>query len=276
MNIFEKKIKCSVPILTLNSARWLEQCLESVKDFDDVYIFDGNSTDDTMAIAKKYNVPVHKQYDSEEKNIRIKNFTEIRIRAHKAHRYDWILILDSDEYISAGLSDDIRRVLSGTPEAKTAYVAEIKMVIGGKVIEHTFNNFPYALRLFNVHSGIAWKGAKIVHEKLAMPEDIQIATLSHPFYSYSASSYREAVKKDDYYLSLSRQKMFSKARSEKSKKTIIIAAVKNFLRAVNIVRKSVIMYIQHGFAHTLPVSHVWRYIRYHLLISWYRIQELYK
>ena len=52
------KIKCSVPLLTLNSEKTLARCFESVKDFEDILIVDGNSTDTTHDIAKKFGIPI--------------------------------------------------------------------------------------------------------------------------------------------------------------------------------------------------------------------------
>lgn len=270
------KIPVSAAILTLNSGKTLRRCLESVKDFDDIYILDGNSTDDTLAIAREFSIPVYKQYDTKEKNVRIKNFTEIRIKADSLRRHDWIFWVDSDEHASAELAGGIRTILAGNPDVKTAYYAVKKMVMGDRVIEYSFNEAPYTMRLYNTRSGIVWKGAKVVHEKLFFPEDIKIVNLPYPCYSHFMPSYRQAVKKDDYYLSLVRQKIFQKDGRAKSKKIIALAAIKNFLRAGYIAYKSLRMYIRHGFAQSLPIRHVWRYVRYHLIISYYRLRELFE
>ncbi len=47
-------IPCSVYIVTLNCAEWLESTLESVKDFSEVIILDSGSTDLTYAIAESF------------------------------------------------------------------------------------------------------------------------------------------------------------------------------------------------------------------------------
>ena len=269
------KITVSSAILTLNSGKTLRHCLQSVKDFDDVYILDGNSTDDTLAIAKEFNIPVYKQYDTEEKNISIKNFTELRTKADGLSKYDWIFLLDSDEYVSKELVHDVRRILEGNPDVKTMYFALKKMVLGDKVIEHTFNDSPYVARLYAMQSGISWKASKTVHEKLYVPDDVTVVKLHHAAYSHGEPTYREAVKKDDYYLSLVRQKMFLKNKVGKSKKRIIFSIIKNMLRTGNILYKSLKVYARHGFKESLPIVHVWRYMRYHVIISYYRFRELF-
>lgn len=269
------KIPVSTAILTLNSGQTLRCCLESVKDMDDVVILDGNSTDDTLAIAKEFSIPVYKQYDTEEPNAPIKNFTEIRMKADKLVKYNWVFWLDSDEYVSPALVATIRRILEGEVDVKTAYYAVKKMVMGDKVIEYSWHDSPHTMRLYNLQSGIVWKKSKIVHEKLYIPDDVKIIKLSHACYSRFTPSYCEAVKKDNYYLSLVRRKMFLKNGAAKSKKLIIFSIIKNLLRAVNIFYKSAKMYGRHGFKQTLPIRHVWRYMRYHIIISYYRFRELF-
>jgi len=269
------KIPCSIAILTLNSAKTLRRCLESVKDFSDVYIFDGNSTDHTLAIAREFNIPVYKQYNTDEKNVRIKNFTEIRIKTDTLLKHDWTFLLDSDEYVSPELVDDVRRIISSSQDVKTAYFAVKKMVMGDKIIEYTFNDFASVMRLYNKQSGIAWKKSKVVHEQLYIPENVKIINLNSACYSHCTPSYRVAVQKDNYYLSLMHQKMFVTARSKKSVKLTVISIIKNLLRAANIFYKSIKMYYKYGFKETMPVRHTWRYIRYHLILSYYRLKELF-
>ena len=54
-------IKASVGILTFNSSKYLNYCLNSVKDFNEILILDGGSKDETLNIAKKYNCKILKQ-----------------------------------------------------------------------------------------------------------------------------------------------------------------------------------------------------------------------
>jgi glycosyltransferase involved in cell wall biosynthesis len=269
-----EKIQCSIPILTLNSGKTLRKCLESVVDFSDVYIFDGNSTDDTLEIAKEFNIPVYKQCETEEKNIRIKNFTEARIKTEKAAKHDWIFVLDSDEYISPELRENIRKILSSSPEVTTMYSALLKLVMDNRIIEYTFNNAPYTPRLYNTKSGVGWKSAKAVHEKLFVPNGVKVVNLPYALYAHSEALYSQAIKKDDYYLSLVRKRMLSKRRYEKPTIVLIRAIMRNFLRAFNILYKSIKVYARHGFKESLPVAHVWRFMRYHFIISSYRLKEL--
>ena len=50
--------KISVVINTYNAEKYLQQVLDSVKDFDEVVVCDMESTDDTVAIAREYGCKV--------------------------------------------------------------------------------------------------------------------------------------------------------------------------------------------------------------------------
>lgn len=263
-----EKIKCSVPILTLNSAAHLEQCLGSLLDFADVFLLDGNSTDETQSIARQYGIPVHQQSENNEPNVKIKSFTDMRLKAQHLARFDWILYLDSDEFISPQLTKEIREVLF-SEDIKRVFTIPKVAIVGQRVVRYSFNIPNHAPHLYNRRSGVEWKPGKLVHEKLFIPNDVKIVKLTGEFYSYFISSYNEAVKKDNYYLSLTRQKMFTPGQG-RPKKIIIFASLwLNFLRAGNIFYKSLKMYLYHGFRESLPPQHAWRYVRYHLILCWY-------
>jgi glycosyltransferase involved in cell wall biosynthesis len=93
-------IPISVCILTKNNEATIKKTLDSVKEFE-VILLDNGSEDNTLEIAKRYsNVVVHKTVN--------KGFGALRneIVAHASN--DWILALDSDEWISEKLLDELR------------------------------------------------------------------------------------------------------------------------------------------------------------------------
>lgn len=267
-----KKIECSVPILTLNSAAHLEQCLESVRDFADVFLLDGNSTDATHSIARRYAVPVYRQIDTNESNIEISNFTDMRVRGEHLARFDWILYLDSDEFISNKLADEICEALS-SGNSKRIFTAPKIAIMGTRVVRHSFNAPDYAPHLYNRKSGVFWKPGKLVHEKLVIPKDVRVVKLSGELYSHFISSYGEALKKDDFYLSLTRRRMFAPGQPRAIKASVSSLWI-NFMRAGNIFYKSLNVYLRYGFRESLPPLHAWRYVRYHLAICAYCILKL--
>ena len=100
--------KISVLILTQNSAKTLPRTLESVKNFDDIVVIDGGSKDDTESIAKSYHARfIHHPFEG---------FSPQRNKALQEAKYDWCLFVDSDEYVTSELKNELYRIVdSSTP-----------------------------------------------------------------------------------------------------------------------------------------------------------------
>lgn len=269
------KISCSIGLLTLNSGKYLERCLQSLKDFEDVFLLDGNSTDNTLNIAKEYNIPVYKQFDSEEKNVRIKNFTEMRLKVWALTKCSWVLLLDSDEFLSENLVNEIKEVLEREDNSNYAFNIQKKYIIGFRKIEFCFNYPNYYTRLFRKGSGVTFKKDKAVHEQIFLPPGIQLIKMKGSVYSELPATYRDCVEKDNHQLGLMKKSTFApgafKWRGHSLEMGIIY-----FLRAVKILLKSLVVYIKHGYRRSLPIWQVLRHVRVHLIMSYWRfLQFLY-
>ena len=86
-------IPCTVGILTKNSGLSLRRTLESVKDFLEIIICDGGSTDDTIAIAREYGariVPQNKEFLDTDGYIQ--DFSAVRNQTLAAATFDWYSI----------------------------------------------------------------------------------------------------------------------------------------------------------------------------------------
>jgi tetratricopeptide (TPR) repeat protein len=84
----------SACLIVKNEERFIERCLESIKDFvDEIVVVDTGSTDRTKEIASRFNARVF-DYKWEDDFSKARNFS-----LDKA-KYDWILSIDADESIS--------------------------------------------------------------------------------------------------------------------------------------------------------------------------------
>nr|WP_027327290.1 glycosyltransferase [Helicobacter pametensis] len=95
--------KISVTILAKNAQSTLRECLESVREFDEVILLDNKSTDQTQEIAKEF--PNVKIYESE-----FIGFGALKNLAISYAKNDWILSLDSDEVLERALLEEIREM----------------------------------------------------------------------------------------------------------------------------------------------------------------------
>ena len=91
----------SVTMLTKNSSRYIEACLSSLVDFDEVVVLDNGSTDDTLEIAQRFaNVKI---FTSE-----FIGFGPLKNLAQTHASHDWILSIDSDEVLTPELRQAIQ------------------------------------------------------------------------------------------------------------------------------------------------------------------------
>jgi glycosyltransferase involved in cell wall biosynthesis len=91
-----------VGILTLNSEQGLSACLDSLKDFAEVIVCDGNSTDRTREIAEAAGARVIRQYETDTPNTPcIKDKATVRQKNMEAATHDWYFYMDADDTLSS-------------------------------------------------------------------------------------------------------------------------------------------------------------------------------
>ena len=165
----DQKIKCSVGILTLNSAEGLKDCLPAFKDFDEVIVCDGNSTDNTVEVAKSFGVKVIKQYDTDEKNVRcVKDKATVRQRNMDATQNDWYFFMDADDTLTPEAVAEIREIVSDPSPKHLVYRMPTRIFLekdGGIVeIKHEASYPSYQTRLVHKSVGARFRGQ--VHDRL--------------------------------------------------------------------------------------------------------------
>jgi glycosyltransferase involved in cell wall biosynthesis len=136
----------AVVILAYNEAVNLPQALASVCGWArEVFVVDSFSTDATVEIALKAGCTVKQNpfvdY-AKQRNFAIE---------HLAIQSAWILFLDADEWLPAGLKDEIAQVILGNPEENGFYLKR-RLIWMGKWIRRGY--YPsWILRLFRRGAG---------------------------------------------------------------------------------------------------------------------------
>lgn len=186
------KIPCSIGVLTFNSASSLRACLESVKEFDDVVICDGGSTDETVAIANDYKCRIIYQ-DQLFKNPdnTISDFSGVRNQQLVATKYDWFMFLDSDEYVSPELVEEIGKVVTKDLSQPAIFMVPRKYVKDGRIIDCATTYPNYQTRFFNKKAVDGF--VRSLHEKIEPKKGFETFKLKNCEYVPLESS--EALKK---------------------------------------------------------------------------------
>ncbi len=116
-------IKISVVIHTYNAEKYLERCIMSVLDADEILICDMYSTDSTIEIAQKYNCKIVYHENT--------GFAEpARDFANNQVSSDYLLVLDSDEYASKGLIKCLKEFLSKDTEINGVQIPYHNEILG--------------------------------------------------------------------------------------------------------------------------------------------------
>src|SRR5579863_7047819 len=100
-------VPVSVIIAARNESKNLPRCLESLRSFGEVYVVDSQSEDATVEIARSYNAKViqffYKGGWPKKRQWALDNLPLA---------YDWVLLLDADEVLTAALVKEIRHVIA--------------------------------------------------------------------------------------------------------------------------------------------------------------------
>ncbi len=149
--------KLSVTVIAKNEADHIARALESVAWADERIVVDSQSTDDTVAIARRFtDRVVVREWPG---------YIEQKNYAASLASHDWILSLDADECVTPALADEIRAVLSGAPAAKAYRIPRVTWHLGRWI--RTTDWYPdHQLRLYDRRSA-RWVG-RYVHEAVSV------------------------------------------------------------------------------------------------------------
>jgi glycosyltransferase involved in cell wall biosynthesis len=140
-------------VICKDEARHIADCLASLAWVDDLLVVDSFSTDETLAIARRFTDRIY-QHPFE-------NYSKQRNVALDLATGEWVLFVDADERVSPALAAEVRRVLTaGDPHPpfvwegvgggagpRAGYWIPRRNVIFGRWIQHAGWYPDYQLRL---------------------------------------------------------------------------------------------------------------------------------
>jgi len=197
--------KISVIILTKNSSKYIKECLNALKRFDEIVVIDNGSSDDTMSLVSLFsNV---KLYESE-----FIGFGPLKNFAISKTSNDWILSIDSDEIFTQVLVDEIVNLAFDD--------RRIYAILRDNYYHHRLINCcgwekDYVNRLFN--KNMTKFNNRQVHESLMLKSPIRVERLKNSFKHYSFDTVEQLLKKMDKYSTLYAQEYKEVKKSSLSK-----------------------------------------------------------
>ena len=140
-----KKPTISVSMIVKNEEKILQQCLETIKQADEIIIIDTGSSDNTIQIAKQYTTKIYSGPEYQWKD----DFAHSRNQSLKQCTSDYILIIDADETLEEGGIEQLKKLLAEQPTTNS-----FNLTLQSKTGKETFHN----TRIFKNNEGIEWKG----------------------------------------------------------------------------------------------------------------------
>jgi glycosyltransferase involved in cell wall biosynthesis len=130
----------SILILTRNEQQDLPGCLASVSWSDDVHVFDSQSTDSTVNIAKAAGAQVHTRAFDDYATHRNAALTTVTFK------HPWVFLLDADERPTHELSREMQQLALAAPDETAAFRVRRRDHLFGTWLKHAQLS-PYYIRL---------------------------------------------------------------------------------------------------------------------------------
>ncbi len=186
----------TVIIPTFNEENYLEDSLLSVRFANQIIVVDSFSSDNTVAIAKKYNCEIiERKFD---------NFSSQKNAALHLAKSEWILFVDADERVTEKLKIEIVATINNSKHK--AYKIRFPHFYMNRFLYHTENKVVRLVKNEDIH----FEGE--VHEKLIHKGSVGL--LENFMIHYTYKGLFHYIKKKDSYAWFQ-----AKMAKEKNKKT---------------------------------------------------------
>ena len=189
----------SVLVITKNEGHNIQACLESVQWADEMIIVDAESSDETVAIAKKFTQKIFI-------NPWI-GFAAAKQFGMEQAKHDWILWLDADERVQPELANEIQLLLQTNPSQAAFNVARRAYFLG-RWIKHSGWYPGRVPRLF--HKQRAQFNSAAVHEGLEI--NGEVGQLNNDLLHFTDPNIHHYFEKYNRYTTLAADESFSKGK----------------------------------------------------------------
>lgn len=191
-------IKLSAVVTCFNNEQTIRQCIESLSFADEVVVLDSFSTDNTLRILKQQNCVVHQQ--------QFKGFSRQKQDVINLAAHDWVILLDSDEFLTTQAQQSIKLLLNSKPLADAYHLPRREWVFWQW--SHRWTHMNRFVRLFN--RNMVQVSSDMVHESIKCKGKTAalIATIKH----YSETSITVKLEKINHYSQLAAKQKFQQGK----------------------------------------------------------------
>ncbi len=140
-----KRPKLSAIVITKDNERTIARCVGSLSFADEIVVLDSGSTDGTVTICRDLGAIVHASDDWP-------GYGPQKNRALGRANGQWVLSIDSDEWVPEGLRAEIVRTLDAA-DAAAGYAIPRRSSFCGRFLKHSGWWPDYVVRLFRRDAG---------------------------------------------------------------------------------------------------------------------------
>lgn len=191
--------KISAVITCYNNESTIEKCIQSVSFADEILILDSFSNDQTLNIVKKHCCILHQQEFS--------GFSKQKQKAIDLAENQWVLLLDSDEFLSQDAIKKIKDWQSKPPLADAYDLPRTEWVFWKW--SHPWVHKNRFIRLFDRSTSCVSKD--IVHESIKT--EGRISFLNAEIKHFGETSISKKLGKINKYSQLSAEQKFKNGKS---------------------------------------------------------------
>lgn len=179
----------SVVVITKNAGSSIRKCLTSVSRItDDIVVVDSGSTDETEDIVRTFSAArfIHQDW---------LGFGPQKAFAAMQAKYDWILSLDADEWLSDELESSIKSLDLTNAESDGVFTLKRQNKFMGRFLKHGAGYPDKVVRIFNRRRS-NWS-EDLVHEKINFSGSNKV--LSGPLLHDSCETLSKFIAKQNSY-----------------------------------------------------------------------------
>lgn len=236
----------SAVVLAKNNENTIEKTLKSLQDFDDVVVYDNGSTDSTMTIARGF------------KNVNLvegefKGFGWSKNKAVSFTKYDWVIIIDSDEVIDAKLLEILK---TKQLDKNKVYQLNFKAFYKDIQVKYCGWNNQKIKRLYN--KTVTSYNMNDVHEDI-ISDGFEMEILGGNVEHYSYHSISQFIIKADHYSTLFAKNNVGKKNSSPTK--AIFNGIYSFVKTYFFKRGFLDGYVGLVISFSHMVTNFYKYIK---------------
>ncbi|MCF6287806.1 MAG: glycosyltransferase family 2 protein [Proteobacteria bacterium] len=191
-------IKISAVMICYNNQETIKQCITSLSFADEIIVLDSYSTDNTLEILKLLKCTVQQQ--------KFKGYWQQKQDVINLASHDWVVLLDSDEFLTQQAQDAIKTWQQSKADADAYKLPRREWVFWQWSSNWThMNTF---IRLFDKTK--ASMSQDLVHESIKTTG--KVATLNAVIKHYSETSINIKLTKINHYSALAAQQKFAQGK----------------------------------------------------------------